>query len=62
VAVALGVPRDAALALAILAHVVGLVPTIIGGPISLTIIGGGLGSLSAAATAESAAEAAPQAL
>jgi uncharacterized membrane protein YbhN (UPF0104 family) len=60
VAVALGVPRDSALALAILAHVVGLVPTIIGGPISLTILGGGLGSLSAAAKAESSAEVAPQ--
>jgi len=61
VAVTLGVPRDSALALAVLAHVVSLVPTVIGGPIALTFIGGSLGSLSAAAVAaESSVEAVTQ--
>jgi len=52
VAASLGVPRDTALALAVLAHVVGLLPTIVGGPLALASLGGGLRNLSAAALEE----------
>ena len=57
VAGSLGVPSGAALALAVLAHAIGLLPTAIGGPIALASLGGGLRNLSAAAAEEGRAEA-----
>lgn len=58
VAGSLGVPSDAALALAVLAHLLGLIPTAIGGPLALASLGGGLRSISTAAAEESRAESA----
>jgi uncharacterized protein (TIRG00374 family) len=52
VAVSLGVPADTALAMAVLSHAVGLLPTAIGGPAALAYIGGGLRALSATAAEE----------
>jgi len=49
VAGSLGVPRDIALALAVLAHVLGLLPTAVGGSVALMRLGGGLRRLSAEA-------------
>lgn len=49
VAASLGIPRDIAFALAVLAHVIALVPAAVGGSIALMRLGGGLGPLSAAA-------------
>jgi glycosyltransferase 2 family protein len=49
VASSLGIPRDTALALAVLAHVIALVPALAGGSLALMRLGGGLGELSAAA-------------
>jgi uncharacterized membrane protein YbhN (UPF0104 family) len=49
VAVSLGVPADTALAMAVLSHAVGLLPTAIGGSAALAYLGGGLRALSAAA-------------
>jgi Uncharacterised protein family (UPF0104). len=49
VAASLGVPRDTALALAVLAHALGLLPTIVGGTLGLASLGGGLRNVSAAA-------------
>ena len=53
VAASLGVPLDTALALAVLAHVLGLLPIMVGGPLALASLGGGLRNLSAAALDES---------
>jgi glycosyltransferase 2 family protein len=58
VAASLGVPGEAALALAVLAHALGLLPTAIGGPLALASLGGGLRNLTAAATQASLAESA----
>ena len=52
VAASLGVPGGTALALAVLAHVLSLLPTAIGGSIALASLGGGLQRLSVAATEE----------
>jgi glycosyltransferase 2 family protein len=46
----LGVPGETAFALAVVAHVVGLLPTAVGGSIALARLGGGLRRLSAEAT------------
>jgi hypothetical protein len=52
-AVSLGVPANTALALAVLAHAVSLLPTLVGGPLSLAFVGwGGLRGLSGAAFTE----------
>jgi hypothetical protein len=56
VAVSLGVPADSALALAVLAHSLGLLPTAIGGSAALVYMGGGLRVLSAAAVEQSDVE------
>jgi uncharacterized membrane protein YbhN (UPF0104 family) len=47
-----GVPRDVALAMAVLAHVLGLLPVAIGGTVALVRFGRGLRGLSAEALAE----------
>lgn len=52
VAVSLGVPGGTALALAVLAHALGILPTAIGGPLALASLGGGLRNLSVAAVEE----------
>jgi hypothetical protein len=52
VATSLGVPAENALALAVLAHALGLLPTAIGGPAALACMGGGLRALSATAVEE----------
>jgi uncharacterized protein (TIRG00374 family) len=57
VATSLGVPRDTALALAVVAHLIGLLPAAVGGSIGLVRFGGGLGQLSAAALEQRAATA-----
>jgi uncharacterized membrane protein YbhN (UPF0104 family) len=49
VAGSLGVPSEIAFALAVLAHILGLLPTTVGGSIALVRLGGGLGRLSVAA-------------
>jgi len=49
VATSLGVPADNALALAVLSHALGLLPTAIGGSAALAYVGGGLRVLSATA-------------
>jgi hypothetical protein len=49
VATSLGVPSDIAFALAVLAHVLGLLPAAAGGSLALTRLGGGLRELSVAA-------------
>lgn len=49
VAGSLGVPREIAFALAVLAHVLGVLPTAVGGSVALTRLGGGLRRLSAEA-------------
>jgi hypothetical protein len=52
-ALSLGVPADTALAMAVLAHAVGLLSTLVGGPLALAYIGwGGLRGLSGAALSE----------
>jgi hypothetical protein len=53
VATSLGVPADSALALAVIAHALGLLPTAIGGSASMAYIGGGFKVLSANAAEES---------
>lgn len=55
VATSLGVPAELALALAVLAHLLGVLPTAVGGSIALTRVGSGLSQLSAAAAGESRA-------
>ena len=52
VAASLGVPGDTALALAVLAHGLGMLPTAVGGPLALAYLGGGLGAISLAAVEE----------
>jgi hypothetical protein len=52
IAASLGVPSGPALALAVLAHVLSLLPTAVGGSIALASLGGGLRSLSVSATEE----------
>lgn len=52
VAVSLGVPAETALAMAVLSHALGLLPTAIGGPAALAYMGGGLRALSATAVEE----------
>lgn len=52
VATSLGVPAENALALAVLAHALGLLPTAIGGSAALVYMGGGLRVLSATALEE----------
>jgi glycosyltransferase 2 family protein len=52
VAASLGVPGGPALALAVLAHVLSLLPTAIGGSVALASLGGGMRSLSVAAAEE----------
>jgi uncharacterized membrane protein YbhN (UPF0104 family) len=47
VAGSLGIPRD--IALAVLAHVLALLPIAVGGSVALTRLGGGLGRLAAEA-------------
>lgn len=49
VATSLGVARDVALALAVLAHILGQLPTAVGGSVALIRLGGGLRQLSAEA-------------
>ena len=53
VATALGVAPDRAFALAVLAHVLGLLPAAAGGSVALTRLGGGLRQLSVAALEQS---------
>ena len=52
VATSLGVPPETALALAVLSHVLGLLPTAIGGSAALAYLGGGLRGISATAVEE----------
>jgi glycosyltransferase 2 family protein len=52
VAVSLGMPADSALAMAVLSHAMGLLPTAIGGSASLAYLGGGLRVLSSSAVSE----------
>lgn len=52
VAISLGVPADTALAMAVLSHGLGLLPTAIGGSAALTYLGGGLRVLSVSAVEE----------
>jgi uncharacterized protein (TIRG00374 family) len=52
VAVSLGVPAETALAMAVLSHALGLLPTAIGGAAALAYLGGGLSALSATALEE----------
>lgn len=49
VATSLGVPRDTAVALAVVAHVIGVMPAAVGGSIAVIRLGSGLRQLSAAA-------------
>lgn len=53
VATSLGVPAELALALAVLAHLLSILPTALGGSIALARFGSGLRQLSAAAVGES---------
>jgi uncharacterized protein (TIRG00374 family) len=52
VAASLGVPADTALAMAVLSHAIGVLPTAIGGSASLAYLGGGLRVLSSSAVKE----------
>ena len=54
IATALGVPAETALAFAILAHLLSLLPTLVGGPIALAYIGVGLRPLAEQAAIEQA--------
>jgi uncharacterized membrane protein YbhN (UPF0104 family) len=56
-ALSLGLRADTALAMAVLAHAVGLLPTLVGGPLALGYIGsGGLRGLTGAALSEASLE------